>query len=158
MRATVPGGRLGPRWRGPGGRLCCASARKLLPKLAASLGVPLPEPEARPEGAQRRAEAGYPDSTLACGLSALGEVSLDPVPDSERRSWESMVENHHPKGWRRPPGWPISAAAARGRRHPGALLGGDQRDWAAARPDRENSGYGCLACFIESLSRRPREF
>ena len=86
-------------WRGPGGRLCCASARKLLPKLATSLGVTLPEPEARPEGAHRCAEAGYPDMALACGLSALGEVSLDLVPDGERRSWESMVESHHPKGW-----------------------------------------------------------
>ena len=85
-------------WRGPSGRLCCASARKLLPKLAASLGVLLPAPEARLEGADRRAESGYPDRALACGLSALGEVSLDPVPDGERRTWESMVESHHPKG------------------------------------------------------------
>ena len=91
-------------WRGPSGRLCCASARKLLPKLAASLGVPLPAPEARLEGAHRRAETGYPDRALACGLSALGEVSLDPVPDGERRSWESMVESHHPKGCSRAPG------------------------------------------------------
>ncbi|MCY4459939.1 MAG: hypothetical protein OXC26_05995, partial [Albidovulum sp.] len=91
-------------WRGPSGRLCCASARKLLPKLAASLGVPLPAPEARLEGGHRRAEADYPDKALACGLSALGEVSLDPVPDGERRSWESMVESHHPKGCSRAPG------------------------------------------------------
>ncbi|MCY4458986.1 MAG: hypothetical protein OXC26_01080 [Albidovulum sp.] len=35
---------------------------------------------------------------------ALGEVSLDPVPDGERRSWESTVESHHPKGWSRAPG------------------------------------------------------
>ena len=89
VRATVPVG-----------RLCCASARKILPKLAASL----PLPEVRLEGAHRRAETGYPDRALACGLSDLGEVSLDLVPDGERRSWESMVESHHPKGWSCAPG------------------------------------------------------
>lgn len=92
------------KWRDASGEPCRASAQKLLPKLALSLGVSLPEPGSRPGGSHRRPETDFPDKALACGLAALGEVSVEPVPEGERRSWESMVESHHPLGWRRAPG------------------------------------------------------
>ena len=65
-------------WRGAGGGLCSASARKLPPKLAESPGAELPAPGAQPSCSHCRPESGYPDKALACGLAALGEVSVNP--------------------------------------------------------------------------------
>ena len=79
--------------RGAGGGLCSASARMLLPKLVESTGVELPAPGSQPSGSHCRPEAGYPDKVLACGLVSLGEVSVDPVPEGKRQSWESRVES-----------------------------------------------------------------
>ena len=81
-----------------------ASARKLLPNLASALSVELPKAGEWRGDSHARPEVGYPDKVLDCGLAALGIVSLEPVPESERRNWESMIETHHPEGWRRAPG------------------------------------------------------
>ena len=91
-------------WLDSRGEPCRASARKLLPNLALSLGVPPPDPGPRPGGERRGPEAGYPDRDLACSLAAFGEAALEPVREGDRRSWESTVESHHPLGWRRAPG------------------------------------------------------
>ena len=81
-----------------------ASARKLLPDLAAALKTALPKASARPGDPHVPPAADYPDLALECGLAELGEVSLAPVGESERRQWASMIETHHPEGWRRAPG------------------------------------------------------
>ena len=86
------------------GRPSEASARKLLPDLAAALKTALPKASARPGDPHVPPAADYPDLALECGLAELGEVSLEPVGQSDRRQWESMIETHHPEGWRRAPG------------------------------------------------------
>ncbi len=92
-------------WRGPSGRPCLASARRMLPPLAEALGVPLPEAETPVLDPHMRPPSDFPDSSVACALCDLGALSLDLVTDAaDRRRWEAMVETHHPKGWRRPPG------------------------------------------------------
>ncbi len=92
-------------WLGQAGRLCLASARKILPKLAERLGARLPEAEALELDPRARPAPDFPDSSVACTLRELGALSLVPVADAEdRRRWEAMIESHHPEGWRRPPG------------------------------------------------------
>ncbi len=92
-------------WRGPSGRPCLASARRMLPPLAEALGVHLPEAETPALDPHMRPPSDFPDSSVACALCDLGALSLDLVTDAaDRRRWEAMVETHHPKGWRRPPG------------------------------------------------------
>ena len=92
-------------WRSPAGRLCLASARKLLPRLAGELGVRLPEARATDLEPHARPAPDFPDRAVSCRLAELGALSLEPAasPD-ERRRWEAMIETHHPQGWRRPPG------------------------------------------------------
>ncbi len=91
-------------WRGPTGRLCLASARRMLPGLAGALGVRLPAAAVVPDP-HPRPSADFPDSDVVCALRDLGPVALDPVADAgDRRRWEAMVVSHHPAGWRRPPG------------------------------------------------------
>ncbi len=42
---------------------------------------------------------------LSAALCELGGLSLEPVAGrGDRRRWESMIEAHHPEGWRRAPG------------------------------------------------------
>ncbi len=92
-------------WFGRVGRLCLASARKLLPRLAAELGVRLPEAEAMEFAPPARPASDFPDSCISCSLRDLSALSLDLVAAGEdRRRWEAMIETHHPEGWRRPPG------------------------------------------------------
>ena len=81
------------------GRPSEASARKLLPDLAAAL----PKASGRPGDSHVPPVADNPDLALECGLAELGKVSLEPVGQSDRRQWESMIETHHPEGWRRAP-------------------------------------------------------
>ena len=61
-------------WRNPGGRLCTASVRKALPRLAAELGLQLPPAQADPpRGRSRPAAGGGPELTAFAGsLNALG--------------------------------------------------------------------------------------
>ena len=95
------------QWTGTTGELCVASARKALPVLAERLGVALPatHPSFGSGGREAPPEAAYPDRALRCPLSALGEVTVEPVSgDEERRQWESMMRTHHPQGWRQAPG------------------------------------------------------
>ena len=128
-------------WRGAGGGLCGASARKLLPKLAESPGAELPAPGAQPSRSHCRPEAGYPDKALACGLVALGEVSVDPVPEGERRGWESMVESHHPKGRAALPAAGFSTGSAR--RGTGFSAARPSPPPAAGRSLATTSSAGC---------------
>ncbi len=91
-------------WTGPTGELCVAAARKALPVLAARLGValPAPHPAFGSGGGEVPPEVAYPDRALRGPLSALGEVTVEPVSgDEERRQWESMMRTHHPQGWLR---------------------------------------------------------
>ena len=91
-------------WRGPAGRPCLASARRILPALAERLGVRLPEPAPAPVPAARPRPV-FPDNPVSCRLRELGAVSLEPAREAaDRRLWEAMVGTHHPQGWRRPPG------------------------------------------------------
>ena len=92
-------------WFNHVGRLCRASARRNLPKLAQTLGVRLPEAEATALDPHMRPPSDFPDGSVACPLGGLGALSLEAVTDAEdRRRWEAMIETHHPEGWRRPPG------------------------------------------------------
>ena len=92
-------------WFGRVGRLCLASARKLLPRLAEELGVRLPEAEAMEFDPHARPASDFADSSVSCSLRELGPLSLEAVASpEERRRWEAMIETHHPEGWRRPPG------------------------------------------------------
>ena len=127
-------------WRGPAGRPCLASARRMLPRLAGALGARLPDAAAAP-GPHAPPAPDFPDSDVACALRELGALSLDPVADAEgRRRREAMVASHHPEGWRRPPGGQVRHWI-RSERH--GILGGvgfaaagiqpGPRDGAAAR-------------------------
>ena len=70
---------------GQAGRLCLASARKILPKLAERLGARLPEAEALELDPRARPAPDFPDSSVACTLRELGALSLVPVADAEDR-------------------------------------------------------------------------
>ncbi|MCY4319429.1 MAG: DUF4338 domain-containing protein [Alphaproteobacteria bacterium] len=86
------------------GRPVLASARKLLPKLAAVPGARLPDASAMALDPHMRPAPDFPDSSVACALRYLGALSLGLVTDAADRRRESMIETHHPEGWRRPPG------------------------------------------------------
>ncbi len=87
-------------WRNAKGEPCLASARAVLPKLAAALKLPLPA--ARPMGGiraeSRIPSPDYPDRQLSCTLGELGEVVVVPVADAEKGLARSMMASHHPKG------------------------------------------------------------
>ena len=55
-------------WFGRVGRLCLASARKLLPRLAEELGVRLPEAEAMEFAPHARPASDFADSSVSCSL------------------------------------------------------------------------------------------
>ena len=103
-------------WRNSAGELCLASARKVLPRLADSLGLVLPTPRPRPDGG--RPLDAYPDVTLSCRLQELGDVKVEPVVRTEVTLWRSMMASHHPQGERRQPGarllyWIVSSRRGR---------------------------------------------
>ena len=92
-------------WTNRLGKLCLASARKFLPRLAETLGVRLPEAEALECGPHSAPVPDFPDSSVDCPLGELGPLSLEPVTGVEdRRRWEAMIATHHPEGCARPPG------------------------------------------------------
>ncbi len=93
------------QWLDYAGRPNRASASSLLRKLADRLGVCLPPVKGRPLEAHPRPSADYPDHAVSATIQELGTLSLVPVSDrDEGRLWESMLETHHPEGWRRAPG------------------------------------------------------
>ena len=70
-------------WHNAGGDPCVSSARKVLPRLAAKLGLSLP---------------AFPDVSLEAKLKDLGEVSLEPVSDRvSARRFRAMMASHHPE-------------------------------------------------------------
>ncbi len=92
-------------WRGPSGRPCLASARRMLPLLAEASGVHLPDAAAPSLDVHMRPPSDFPDSPVACAPCDPGALSPDLVTDAaDRRRREAMVETRHPEGWRRPPG------------------------------------------------------
>ncbi len=87
-------------WRNPLGAPCLASARTALPKLAAKLGLALPEalPMGGATAASRAAPPDYPDLELDCALGDLGPVAVVPVDDCDKHLARSMMATHHPEG------------------------------------------------------------
>ena len=109
-------------WFGGIGKPCLASGRKLLPRLAAELGVRLPDAEAMEFAPHARPASDFADSSVSGSVRDLGALSLERVAaTAERRRWEAMIETHHPEGWRRPPGGQVRYWV-RSERH--GLLGG----------------------------------
>ena len=109
-------------WFGGVGKPCLASGRKLLPRLAAELGVRLPDAEAMEFAPHARPASDFADSSVSGSVRDLGALSLERVAATEeRRRWEAMIETHHPEGWRRPPGGQVRYWV-RSERH--GLLGG----------------------------------
>ena len=123
-------------WVNEFGRLCFASAHKLLPKVAEALGVRLPEAAATALEPHIRPPPDFPGISVAYTLRDLGALSLDLVTDAaDRRRWEAMIETHHPEGWRRPPG-------------------GQVRYWIRSERHGILGGIGFTAAGIQ-LGRRP---
>ena len=92
-------------WRGPTGAFCTASARKILPQLAAALAVRLPEPKPTAFGECSASVGGIADVSVQLPIAALGDWHLHRVVDrSDRQRWEAMMATHHPEGWHRAPG------------------------------------------------------
>ena len=109
-------------WFGGVGKPCLASGRKLLPRLAAELGVRLPDAEAMEFAPHARPASDFADSSVSGSVRDLGALSLERVAATEeRRRWEAMIETHHPEGWRQPPGGQVRYWV-RSERH--GLLGG----------------------------------
>ncbi|MYG81630.1 MAG: IS4 family transposase [Gemmatimonadetes bacterium] len=118
-------------WTNRVGKLCLASARKLLPALAENLGVRLPEAEALEFDPHARPASDFPDRSVSCPLRDLGALSLELVTAPEdRRRWEAMIESWHPEGWRRPPG-------------------GQVRYWVRSEHDGVLGGIGFTAAGIQ---------
>ena len=118
-------------WYNRVGKLCLASARKLLPALAENLGVRLPEAEALEFDPHACPPSDFPDRSVSCPLRDLGALSLELVTAPEdRRRWEAMIESHHPEGWRRPPG-------------------GQVRYWVRSEHDGVLGGIGFTAAGIQ---------
>ena len=69
------------------GRLCLASARKLLPHLAEQPRVGLPEAEAMEFAPHARPPSDFADSSVSCSLRELGPLSLEraAAPEARRR-------------------------------------------------------------------------
>lgn len=88
-------------WRNPLGEPCLASARAALPKMAAALGLALPEARATgfAAAASKAVRPDYPDRSLNCSLGELGPVSVAPVEGGGGgRRARSMMATHHPEG------------------------------------------------------------
>ena len=95
-------------WTDSRGRPAVSSARKVLPLLARKAGFELPEArrgvpecvaEALPPGGLDELEG------MRWRLADLGDVLLQAAGTrEERRSWDAMMREWHPLGFRRPPG------------------------------------------------------
>ncbi len=87
------------------GKLCLASARKLLPALTEILVVRLPEAEALEFDPHAHPPSDFPDSSVSSPLRDLGALVLELVTAPvERRRREAAIDTWHPEGWRHPPG------------------------------------------------------
>ena len=103
-------------WRNAAGELCLASARKVLPRLADSLGLVLPASRPRPDNDHPL--HAYPDIALSVGLQELGDVRVELVAPGDVKLWRSMMASHHPQGEGRQPGarllyWVVSSRHGR---------------------------------------------
>lgn len=90
-------------WRNRKGRLCTASARKHLPRLAEELGGALPPVRRRAGGCRRRsprqARRAVAPVELQCSLAALGKVELQLADTAElRRRYGDLLAAEHPLG------------------------------------------------------------
>ena len=98
-------------WRNPRGEYCTASARKVLPALAAQLDLPLPPARAGPPACHPRSSPDPPGSStgLSGSLEALGEVRVRLARTAaQRRLCAALLDQHHPLGAARAPGCRLS--------------------------------------------------
>ena len=92
-------------WRNPRGKLCAASARKALPRLAEQLGLALPPAQAGVPACRRRGVQGPSPVQFAGSLRQLGEVRLERAQTpSQRRLCADLLRAGHPLGAGRAPG------------------------------------------------------
>ena len=86
-------------WRNAKGEFCLASARRVLPGLAADLGVRLPDARPAPLSARRVPSEPVPDPRIEAALGDLGAVRLEPASGAaDVRAWRSMMALRHPQG------------------------------------------------------------
>ncbi|MXY70035.1 MAG: IS4 family transposase [Acidobacteriia bacterium] len=92
-------------WRNPRGKLCAASARKALPRLAQQLGLALPPIQARVPSCRQRAAQGPRPVEFAGSLRQLGGVWLERAQTpAQRRLCADLLRAGHPLGAGRAPG------------------------------------------------------
>jgi hypothetical protein len=90
-------------WKAPNGRPKIAACVGLLQRLAGAGEIALPTPRRRPEataGVDRRGTAP-PSPVVHSTLAALRPVRVDPVPADEGPTWNAMMAEYHPLGFRR---------------------------------------------------------
>ena len=95
-------------WRNPKGKLCAASARKALPRLAAALQRPLPPPV---RGCARAGPANKAaDRPPVTGpLPSLGAVRLRLAgTEADKARCRDLLDQAHPLGRGRAPGWRLT--------------------------------------------------
>lgn len=98
-------------WRNPKGAYCTASARKVLPELAAQLELPLPPAQPGPPACRPRAgpDPPAPSTCFAGSLAELGPVRLRlAASEAQRRLCAALLDQHHPLGPGRAPGCRLS--------------------------------------------------
>ena len=98
-------------WRNPKGEYCTASARKVLPTLAAQLDLPLPEAQPGPPACRPRSspDPPGPSTGFTGSLAELGEVSVHLARTAaQRRLCAALLDQHHPLGPARAPGCRLS--------------------------------------------------
>ena len=109
-------------WRNPRGKLCAASARKALPRLAEQLGLALPPARAGVPACRRRGPQGPPPVQFAGSLRQLGEVRLERAETpAQRRRCADLLRAGHPLGPGRAPGCRVQYLLA-SRRGPVGVL------------------------------------
>ena len=90
-------------WRNSNGELCLTQAYQALPKLAGELGIALPAVRG-----SRPVEVDLPVYDGAFRLhgdrSQFGDITVEVVDQSVRKSWRSMMHTHHPRGEPQLPG------------------------------------------------------
>ena len=92
-------------WRNPRGKLCAASARKALPRLAQQLRLALPPIQARVPSCRQRGAQGPRPVEFAGSLRQLGEVWLERAQTpAQRRLCAELLRAGHPLGAGRAPG------------------------------------------------------
>ncbi len=98
-------------WRNPKGEYCTASARTVLPTLAAQLDLPLPEAQPGPPACRPRSspDPPGPSTGFTGSLAELGEVSVHWARTAaQRRLCAALLDQHHPLGPARAPGCRLS--------------------------------------------------